>query len=207
MTRLQQDATKELIISLAALIAVGSIYALTRNAIISSAGLSVFGLSGLLRPSAGEGPVMTTDDMATSKRRVWIPLAVLASLIAILQAVFLMCFRKGTALTVVVWSPALVGAVVALLIVARMRSPRLTPKGLPKYDEREREVLRTAQLAALWAFWLAFVVWGTAAGMLSANGRWHLPGATYALQVFVGLWLVRTVHCLAVFWQERRAAL
>jgi len=74
----------------------------------------------------------------------------------------------------------------------------------PKYDERELLVQRNAMSVSYGVFWVIFVLWGVAAGLLSDSGVWHLPGCFYAFQVCIAAWLVYTVQTISVIWQEWR---
>gem|GEM_PF-6674842 len=204
MTRLQKDAVKELAVLLLAVIAVGTAYALTHNLIHSLCWLGLLGFLGILAmfPTVGPEPEMKPeDDFSLRRGQKTLSILIFTAVWAVLQGVYLTAYPKNG----IAWTPTLAFAVFALLIAWRNRKVIRLRYRMPKYDEREMLVQKNAARVSLGIFWVAFALWGVVAGILSDSRTWHLPGATYAFQVAIGLWLVKTVYAIAVILQERRA--
>jgi hypothetical protein len=204
VTRLQKDAMKELAVLLIAALAVGIAYVLTHDLIHSLCWFGLMGFLGVLAmfPTAEPGPVVERTDFPSLRARKTLSIMIPIAILAVCQGIFLALYRVRSILT---WTPTLVFSAMALLRVWRNWNFIQLKCRLPKYDERELIVQQNAARISLGIFWVAFVLWGVAAGMLSDSHVWHLPGAAYAFQVFVAWWLVRTTHAIAVIWQERRA--
>ena len=73
---------------------------------------------------------------------------------------------------------------------------------LPKYDEREEIVLKTAHSIAFAVFWLIFVFASVAAN-LSMRDR-QIPAFILSIQVLISWWIYSCTYNIAIFWQQRK---
>ena len=205
MTRLQKDAMKDLLVVLAAALAVGIAYLLTHDLIHSLCWLGLLGFLGILAVfrTAEPGPVIESEEVLPYRiPRILIGVLAPTAIWAMLQGVFLIIYPATRWIT---WTPSLVIGGLTLLRIWRSRKSTVRKYRVPKYDEREQIVQKNAARVSLAVFWLAFVLWGVAAGILSDYRVWRLPGSTYAFQVLVAMWVVQAVYSTSVLWQERRA--
>ncbi len=73
---------------------------------------------------------------------------------------------------------------------------------LPKYDEREEIVLKTAHSIAFAVFWLIFVFASVAANLSMRDKQ--IPAFILSIQILVSWWIYSCTYNIAIFWQERR---
>ncbi len=177
MTRLEKDATKRLIILGTVITTVTIIFIFSRQIFPCMAGFALMGLLGFVGLSKEKGPELNEDKLKKVQKWSIVPIIFILLILGFQCKNIFLQIDKGFAVNF--------GAI-----------------KLPKYDEREEIVLKTAHSIAFAVFWLIFVFASVAANLSMRDKQ--IPAFILSIQVLISWWIYSCTYNIAIFWQQRK---
>ena len=203
MTRLEKDAIKRLIILGAAFVVVAIIYYFSRDIGSSLCGFGLMGFLGFVRQSKGKGPEL--DEEKVKKMEKWsiIPLIILFLFFSFQIKDIFMQFNKGLNLDfgAVFASFFLLIAILFLIFRGKKVYINKTLK-LPKYDERENNIIKNSSSIAFTVFWIIFIFASVSVGIFLPDKQ--ISTYYLSMQGLIAWWIYAFAYNSAIIWQEQK---
>ena len=203
MTRLEKDATKRLIILGTVITTVAIIFIFSRQIFPCMAGFALMGLLGFVGLSKEKGPELNEDKLKKVQKWSIVPIIFILLILGFQCKNIFLQIDKGFAVNFgAILSTVLILICFLFLIIRRKKIFIKKTIKLPKYDEREEIVLKTAHSIAFAVFWLIFVFASVAANLSMRDKQ--IPAFILSIQILVSWWIYSCTYNIAIFWQQRK---